>query len=44
MKTLSTLATQTWAGLRVLLLMTLVLGVAYPLVMTGVAALLGDHS
>ncbi|MFI2754532.1 potassium-transporting ATPase subunit KdpC [Cellulomonas sp. P22] len=37
--TLVALTRQTWAGLRVLLLLTLVLGFAYPLAVTGVAQL-----
>lgn len=44
MTVLVSLARQSLAGLRVLLLLTLVLGVAYPLVLTGGAALLGDQA
>lgn len=41
---LTALARQTVAGLAVLLAFTALLGVAYPLAVTGVAALGGDHA
>ncbi|HEX2904369.1 MAG TPA: potassium-transporting ATPase subunit C [Jatrophihabitans sp.] len=44
MKTLADLLRTSWAGLRLLLLLTLVLGVAYPLLITGVAQLPGLQS
>jgi len=44
MKIFSTLGTQALAGLRVLLLFTLVLGIGYPLLLTGGAALLGGQA
>lgn len=44
MTTLTALARQSLAGLLVLLVMTVVLGLAYPLAVTGYAAVLGDQA
>ncbi|WP_104106819.1 potassium-transporting ATPase subunit KdpC [Nocardioides sp. 616] len=41
---LTDLARQSWAGLRALLVLTVVLGVGYPLVVWGVGQLLGDRA
>ncbi len=41
---LTDLARQSWAGLRALLVLTVVLGVGYPLVVWGAGQLLGDRA
>ncbi|WP_114423370.1 potassium-transporting ATPase subunit KdpC [Nocardioides houyundeii] len=41
---LTDLARQSWAGLRALLVLTVVLGVGYPLVVWGAGQLLGDQA